>query len=192
MMRKLLSSDGAPPPPDDDPYGGGSADMFYEGPSDWEAQERREREAKREAKAAAAEAAAAAENDAAEAGDEPAPRQTDDLPPGMSIDDWWDRECSCEYTRLENLAKKANRDAAKEPHEERRERELAAGPPPRREQEKYGPRGDAAGDAIFRKDREAWYQRYTGRSIADISLQEQNEVCDAIARRFREYTDGRM
>ena len=70
-------------------------------------------------------------------------------------------------------------------------RERAAGPPPYREQAKYGPRGDAAGDTLFRKDREDWYERFTGRCIVDATLQEQNELCDAIARRFRAYSDGR-
>ena len=44
---------------------------------------------------------------------------------------------------------------------------------------------------MFREDREKWYERFTGRSIAGASLQEQNELCDVIARRFRAYTDGR-
>ena len=63
---------------------------------------------------------------------------------------------------------------------------------PRREHVKYGLRGDAEGDERFRKDREVWYERFTGRSIAEVSLHEQNELCDVIARRFREYTDGRV
>ena len=71
------------------------------------------------------------------------------------------------------------------------ERERAAGRPPHREEAKYGPRGDAAGDTLFRKDREQWYERFTGRSITGVTLQMQNELCDAIARRFREYSDGR-
>ena len=71
------------------------------------------------------------------------------------------------------------------------ERERAAGPPPYREQAKYGPRGDQAGDDMFRIDRERWYEEFTGRSIADMSLQAQNDLCDAIARRFRTYTDGK-
>ena len=73
----------------------------------------------------------------------------------------------------------------------RKERERAAGRPPYREQPRFGPRGDAAGDELFRKEREVWYQAFTGRFMADVSLQEQNELCDAIARRFRAYTDGR-
>ena len=73
----------------------------------------------------------------------------------------------------------------------RAERERAAGPPPRREHAKYGLRGNAQGDERFRRDREVWYERFTGRSIAEVSLYEQNELCDVIARRFREYTDSR-
>ena len=73
----------------------------------------------------------------------------------------------------------------------RKERECAAGQPPYREQPRYGPRGDAVGDELFRKDRAAWCKAFTGCSIANVSLQEQNELCDAIARRFRTYTDGR-
>lgn len=101
---------------------------------------------------------------------EAAPQESDELPPGMSIDDWWDKVANLEYLRAERRAEFENRKFAKEPHEQRRQRELAAGPPPRREQDKYGPRGDAAGDEIFRADREAWYERFTGRSIADNTL----------------------
>ena len=82
-------------------------------------------------------------------GNEAAPRELDELPPGMSIDDWWDKVANLEYVRAERRAEFENRKFAKEPHEQRRQRELAAGPPPRREQEKYGPRGDAAGDHIL-------------------------------------------
>ncbi len=73
----------------------------------------------------------------------------------------------------------------------RHEREHAAGRPPRREESRYGPRGNQDGDERFRIDRVEWYKLYTGESIADMTLREQNEVCDAIARRFREYTDSR-
>jgi hypothetical protein len=71
------------------------------------------------------------------------------------------------------------------------QREQAAGPPPRREQVQYGERGDLTGDHRFRVDRESWYERFTGQSIAAVSLQEQNELCDVIARRYRAYSDGR-
>ena len=51
-------------------------------------------------------------------------------------------------------------------------REHAAGAPPYREQAKYGPLGDAAGNENFRADREAWYERFTARSIAEATLTE--------------------
>ena len=69
-------------------------------------------------------------------------------------------------------------------------RERIAGPPPRREQAKYGPRGHIPGDNEFQRDRARWYENFTGRSIAEVSLQEQNDLCDVIAR-FRECTDSR-
>jgi hypothetical protein len=40
---------------------------------------------------------------------------------------------------------------------------------------------------MFRADRENWYERFTGRSITDATLQEQNELCDAIAWPFRKF-----
>ena len=58
----------------------------------------------------------------------------------------------------------------------RKERERIAGQPPYREQPRFGPRGDAAGDELFRKERAVWYEAFTGRSIADASLQEENEL----------------
>ena len=61
----------------------------------------------------------------------------------------------------------------------RHEREHAAGRPPRREESRYGPRGNQDGDERFRIDRVEWYKLYTGESIADMTLREQNEVCDA-------------
>lgn len=73
----------------------------------------------------------------------------------------------------------------------RKERERAAGPPPYREEARFGPRGDAAGDELFRNERAAWYERFTGCSIKGLSLQEQNTLCDVVERRFRAYTDGR-
>ena len=73
--------------------------------------------------------------------------------------------------------------------ESRHERERIAGPPPQRDD--YGPRGITHFDESFRADRATWYESFTGESIADRSLQEQNELCDSIARRFRAYTDSR-
>ena len=120
------------------------------------------------------------------------------LPRGVSTDDWWDRQAEAEYVRQEQLAIRDNAQRALElsrstlsPHELRMQREQAAGPPPRREQVQYGERGDLTGDHRFRVDRESWYERFTGQSIAAVSLQEQNELCDVIARRYRAYSDGR-
>ena len=120
------------------------------------------------------------------------------LPRGVSTDDWWDRQAEAEYVRQEQLAIRDNARRALElsrstlsPHELRMQREQAAGPPPRREQVQYGERGDLTGDHRFRVDRESWYERFTGQSIAAVSLQEQNELCDVIARRYRAYSDGR-
>ena len=71
----------------------------------------------------------------------------------------------------------------------REERECAAGPPPRRSDESY-PAG-REGDDAFRADRRSWFQRFTGESLRG-DLAQQNEQCDAIARRFRGYSDGRL
>jgi hypothetical protein len=66
-------------------------------------------------------------------------------------------------------------------------REQQAGPPPRREDEAYQ---HALGDAHFRSDRACWYRAFTGKAL-EGSLAEQNLQFDAIARRFRAYSDGR-
>ena len=131
-------------------------------------------------------------------------------PPPGSPDDWtpsftWDEFLDREYARTAGELGWWNTnwgDAARprekstwEQHEEerrvRKERERAAGRPPYRDQPRYGPRGVPAGDELFREERAAWYEAFTGRSIAAASLQEQNDLCDAIERRFRAYTDGR-
>ena len=71
-------------------------------------------------------------------------------------------------------------------HEERvKERERAAGLPPRREH--YGD----CDDAVFQGDRAEWYKAFTGEPLTG-SLAEQNEKFDVVARRFREYSDGRV
>ena len=68
----------------------------------------------------------------------------------------------------------------------RDERERAAGPPPRREQ--YV---GAMGDKRFQNDRAAWYEAFTGTSLGGDTLSLQNEEFDVVARRFRNYNDGR-
>ena len=45
--------------------------------------------------------------------------------------------------------------------------------------------------AVRFEKRAKWYQQFTGRSIADVSLQEQNDLCDKYAHHFRDYSDGR-
>ena len=71
-------------------------------------------------------------------------------------------------------------------HEERvKERERAAGLPPRREH--YGD----CDDAVFQGDRAEWYKAFTGEPLTG-SLAEQNEKFDVVARRFRVYNDGRV
>ena len=119
-------------------------------------------------------------------------------------DDWWDnmiereleRRSTWWYEERLNMGWGERRvqsqwERERQEREARWARERAAGPPPRREEPRFGPRGDAAGDILFRTERETWYQRFTGSSIKGVSLQQQNELCDTYARRFREYSDGR-
>ena len=132
------------------------------------------------------------------------------LPRSRSPDGWtpsftWDEFLDREYARAAgelgwwgtnwgDAARPREKSKWEQQAEERHvrtKRERAAGQPPYREQPRYGPRGDTAGDLLFRKERAEWYEKFTGRLIADTCLQEQNELCDAIARRFRTYTDGR-
>ena len=65
-------------------------------------------------------------------------------------------------------------------------------PPPRRADAKYTPlKGNPVGTAAFRADRAVWYERITGTDLNGLSLSDQQELCDAVARRFRQYNDGR-
>ena len=123
----------------------------------------------------------------------------------MTDDDYWDCFLDREYSRaagefgwwgvgLGEQAQprpKSQVQLLTEARKAQKERERAAGPPPDRDSALYGPRGNARGDRRFRKDRETWYERFTGQSIKDASLQRQNELCDAVRRRFRAYNDGR-
>ena len=75
---------------------------------------------------------------------------------------------------------------SKPPPPTREERERGAGPPPRREQyTMYG-----RPDIHFQNDRANWYEKFTGVSL-EGTLAEQNEAFDVVARRFRNYNDGR-
>ena len=65
-------------------------------------------------------------------------------------------------------------------------------PPPRRNEERYGPlANNPDGDERFRKDRAVWYEHATGESLQGLSLAEQWQRTHEFARRFREYNDGR-
>ena len=66
-----------------------------------------------------------------------------------------------------------------------------AGRPPQRRC--FGPKGCAAANEAFCAARAGWYEKLTGRRLArdELSLREQFRMCDAIARTFRVFTDGR-
>ena len=65
-------------------------------------------------------------------------------------------------------------------------------PPPRRNEERYGPlANNPDGDERFRKDRAVWYEHATGESLQGLSLAAQWQRTHDFARRFREYHDGR-
>ena len=49
--------------------------------------------------------------------------------------------------------------------------------------------GNPVGDEAFRCDRADWYERITGEHIHELDLQEQQALCDVVARRFRAYGD---
>ena len=119
-------------------------------------------------------------------------------------DDYWDNLIDREHDRASGwwLEERLNGgwgerrvqtqwERERQERESRWARERATGPPPRREEPRFGPRGDAAGDQLFRDKRAEWYQKFTGRSIEGVSLRDQNELCDKYARRFRDYSDGR-
>ena len=73
------------------------------------------------------------------------------------------------------------------------ERMARAGiPPPRREDERYGPLAqNPDGDEAFRMDRRAWYEHVTGESFEGVSLTEQWRRVDVLSRAWRTYSDGR-
>tara|TARA_B110001450_G_scaffold164185_1_gene153063 strand:+ start:61 stop:516 length:456 start_codon:yes stop_codon:yes gene_type:complete len=78
-----------------------------------------------------------------------------------------------------------------QPAPTREERERQAGPPPRRDELRFREMDRTQGDRAFRADRRAWFQRFTGVRL-EGTLADQNEQCDAIARRFRGYSDFRL
>ena len=65
-------------------------------------------------------------------------------------------------------------------------------PPPYREDARNGAlTNNSSGNEAFHKDRAVWYEHVTGDSLDGLSLAEQRERVDVIARRFRVYNDGR-
>ena len=81
----------------------------------------------------------------------------------------------------------------KREHRERLERMRRANiPPPYREDARYGAlTNNSSRNEAFHKDRAVWYEHVTGDSLDGLSLAEQRERVDVIARRFRVYNDGR-
>ena len=76
---------------------------------------------------------------------------------------------------------------------ERHDRMTRAGiPPPRCADERYGPLAqNFEGDEKFRQDRCVWFQHVTGESLEGLSLAEQWQRVDVLARGWRAYSDGR-
>ena len=57
---------------------------------------------------------------------------------------------------------------------------------------RYGPlANNPEGDDRFRKDRAVWYEHVTGESLEGLSLTEQWQRVDVLARGWRAYSDGR-
>ena len=92
----------------------------------------------------------------------------------------------------ERIERERARQEERENHE-RVERMARAGiPPPRRDHDRYGSLAqNPEGDEAFRKDRRAWYEHVTGESFEGVSLSEQWERVDRLARGWRAYSDGR-
>ena len=104
-----------------------------------------------------------------------------DLPPTAAVPRDWDEGDYLEKLRLEREERRRLQRAAR-----------AGNPPPRRGDAKYGPQaGNPRGDDAFRDGRRAWYELVMEVSLEGIELSEQWRLCDALARRFRTYSDGR-
>ena len=122
-------------------------------------------------------------------------RPWDEVPQGSTAPAHW-LDSTDEGGPVDRPWERAER--AKREHEERELRDRlermarANIPPPRREDERYGPlAGNREGDEAFRMDRAVWYENVTGDSLVELSLTDQWERVDVVARRFREYSDGR-
>ena len=91
------------------------------------------------------------------------------------------------------IAEREQRKREEREERERLERMARAGiPPPRRKDERYGPLAhNPKGDEAFRLDRRVWYEQVTGKSFEGVSLAEQWQRADDLARSWRAYSDGR-
>ena len=119
-----------------------------------------------------------------------------EVPPQTTAHPHWLDFVDRPWERAEQEQERAEREQERREereHCERLERMTRANlPPPHRDDARYAPlASNAAGDEAFRKDRAVWYEHVTGESLDGLSVAEQWERVDAVARRFREYTDGR-
>ena len=116
-----------------------------------------------------------------------------EVPPQTTAHPHWLDFVDRPWERAEQEQERAEREQERREERERLERMTRANlPPPHRDDARYAPLvSNAAGDEAFRKDRAVWYEHVTGESLDGLSVAEQWERVDAVARRFREYTDGR-
>ena len=195
------------PHPDDpvrtDPYAvehGGSADCHYLGAADHERLEEQEQAERLQQERSEISLAQPDHSDAFELDHEREleehgristvhGRPWHEVPAGSTVPIHWldhvDRPWECiERERVQREERE---------HRERQERMARAGiPPPRRDNERYGPLAqNPEGDEAFRKDRRVWYEHVTGESLQGVSLSEQWQRVDVLARGWRAYSDGR-
>lgn len=192
-----------------------SADCYYLGAADHERLERTERERERQVRAArdarGTRHAQLTQVCARHHGHAQARENVRPMPDELQREYDVDHEVECDLERRARIAEGITFPAhyldsshhggcvdrpwvrADEREREREERRArTGGPPPHRDEERYGPLAhNPEGDEAFRSDRRAWYERATGESLAGVSLAEQWQRADAYARRFRVYSDGR-
>jgi len=125
-------------------------------------------------------------------------RPWDTVPEGATIGSHWMDSASCPgdggtVSRPWEYAERERQRQIEREQAERVERLAQSGvPPPHRDDSRYGPTAqNPAGDEAFRADRAVWYEQVTGQSLEGLSLTEQWEAVDVVARRFRHYSDGR-
>ena len=117
------------------------------------------------------------------------------VPPGASFPVHWldSTQHGGPVHRPWEIAEREQRKREEQDERERMERMARAGiPPPCRDDERYGPLAqNPEGDEAFRKDRRVWYEHVTGESFEGVSLTEQWQRVDVLARAWRAYSDGR-